>query len=101
MTESAASQIRVEVIVAHPDRYWSVPLLLPEGSTAGDALEQARLEALDGSIRVDPECLAIFGRAVKLQALLRDGDRLEALRPLLVDPMDRRRARARAPAPKR
>ena len=44
---------------------------------------------------LDMECLAIFGRAVKPGDTLRDGDRVEVLRPLLIDPMQARRRRAR------
>jgi putative ubiquitin-RnfH superfamily antitoxin RatB of RatAB toxin-antitoxin module len=44
----------------------------------------------------DEDCsrLAVYGRMVGLSAPLHDGDRLELLRPLEVDPKQRRRARA-------
>ena len=39
--------------------------------------------------------IGIFGRVVAPDALLKDGDRVEIYRPLLADPKDARRTRAR------
>ena len=87
--------IAVEVAYALPDRAWRVPLRLPAGATVADALAAADLPAKVPGLVVDEDCLAIFGRAVTPGDALRDGDRVEVLRPLLVDPMQARRRRAR------
>ena len=42
-----------------------------------------------GSVR-----LGIYGKAVRTDAVLRDGDRVEIYRPLRADPKDLRRTRA-------
>jgi putative ubiquitin-RnfH superfamily antitoxin RatB of RatAB toxin-antitoxin module len=39
---------------------------------------------------------AIFGQRVRAETLLADGDRVELLRPLVADPKEARRRRARA-----
>ena len=39
--------------------------------------------------------LGIFGKQVRPEQLLRDGDRVEILRPLAADPKEARRRRAR------
>ena len=80
--------IRVEVIRAWPRRHASVALQLAEGATVVDALEACGLpqEGIEG--------YAVFGERVGRDASLNDGDRLELLQPLLLDPKEARRRRA-------
>ena len=87
--------MRIEVVCARPGRAWRQPVELPEGSTVADALAAADLPAKVPGLEVGPDCLAIFGRTAGLEDVLRDGDRVEVLRPLLIDPMQARRRRAR------
>jgi len=85
--------MRVEVVraqgpsVAEIER---VTLELPDGTSAGDALRASGLDfpALAG--------LAVYGERVTPAHLLRDGDRLELLRALRLDPKQARRRRAQA-----
>jgi putative ubiquitin-RnfH superfamily antitoxin RatB of RatAB toxin-antitoxin module len=88
----ATSQIHVEVIYALPDRYWSIKLDLPENSLVGAAVQAAKAQWPD--VPVDEQRLAVFSRPVNLDSVLRDGDRLEILRPLIADPKQARRERA-------
>lgn len=88
-TESAAT-IRVEVIRAWPRRHEAVELELPAGATVAQAASGCGL-SLDGIAGY-----AVFGERVTEDAGLRDGDRLELLQPLLADPKETRRRRARA-----
>jgi putative ubiquitin-RnfH superfamily antitoxin RatB of RatAB toxin-antitoxin module len=103
MTESGpagetarAAGIAVQVIRAFPDRVEALSLQLPPGTTAGAALEAARAAGWVVEA-AGPGDLTVYGKPIPPDAPLRDGDRLELLRPLLVDPMDRRRARAKPP----
>ena len=86
------ARIRVEVIYAVPERYWSVKLELPTDSRVADALQAARPELPDNAL--DENRLAVFSRPVTLDSVLKDGDRLELLRPLIADPKQERRKRA-------
>lgn len=86
--------IRVEVIRAWPRRFDSVSLDLAEGATLHDALVASGF-ALDGITG-----FAVFGERQRPGYLLRDGDRVELLRPLQADPKDARRRRASNPSPK-
>lgn len=63
-------------------------LSLPAGSRVSDALKAAGYELL-------PEGwgLAIWGKRVPAALPLKDGDRVELLRPLTADPMEARRRR--------
>ncbi|HLT45140.1 MAG TPA: RnfH family protein [Luteimonas sp.] len=80
--------IRVEVVRAWPRRHEARRLELPAGATVATALENCGL-ALDGI-----SGYAIFGERVGTGAPLRDGDRLELLAPLRIDPKEARRRRA-------
>jgi putative ubiquitin-RnfH superfamily antitoxin RatB of RatAB toxin-antitoxin module len=89
--------LRVQVVHALPERYWSVPLDLPAGATVAQALIEARLDELCPGLEVDLDFLAVFSRPVTPETLLNDGDRIEILRPLLNDPKQQRRERAIKP----
>jgi putative ubiquitin-RnfH superfamily antitoxin RatB of RatAB toxin-antitoxin module len=81
--------MRVEVVNALADRQVVVPLQLPEGATAGQAVAMSGLPA--ARLR-----FGIGGREVRPDQVLRDGDRVELLRPLALDPGEARRLRARS-----
>lgn len=91
---AVAGQIAVEVVYARPGRAWRITLDLPAAATVAEALAAADLPARIPGLVVDPACLAIHGRTVGIEETLRDGDRVEVLRPLLIDPMQARRRRA-------
>ena len=63
-------------------------LTLPLGATVRDALRAVGWPATDEAL------VGIFGEAVTLDWLLKDGDQVESHRPLLLDPKAQRRARA-------
>jgi putative ubiquitin-RnfH superfamily antitoxin RatB of RatAB toxin-antitoxin module len=91
-------RIWVTVACAEPDRQTVLPLELAAGATAGEALELAGIFARHP--RLDPAAcgIGICGREVPRRQVLRDGDRVEVLRPLGEDPRTRRRRLARAGA---
>ena len=88
--------IRVEVVLALPERQWLRMLSLPAGATVWQAVEASDLAAEAGGV-LDRERLGVFGRRVANDTVLRDGDRVELYRPLLIEPMAARRRRAAQP----
>lgn len=86
--------IRVEVVYARPDRAWRVPLDLAPGATALQAYEASGLRAKIAELAEYEPDLGVFAHPVPPDRLLRDGDRVEVYRPLLIDPKDARRKRA-------
>lgn len=82
--------MRVEVIRAWPHRFDTVMVELPAGARVVDAVRAS-------GFADDPEITgyAIHGVGVQIEAELRDGDRVELLRPLTLDPKEARRRRAR------
>jgi putative ubiquitin-RnfH superfamily antitoxin RatB of RatAB toxin-antitoxin module len=80
--------VRVEVVHALADRQVVIPLRLPENTTARQAVAMSGLAA--AGLRI-----GIAGKVVEPARVLREGDRVELLRPLAADPKDARRLRAR------
>jgi putative ubiquitin-RnfH superfamily antitoxin RatB of RatAB toxin-antitoxin module len=81
--------VKVEVVRAWPRRFDTVQLELGEGSTVAEAV-------LASGFQDDAQIAgyAVFGVKAAADTVLRDGDRLELLRPLQIDPKDARRRRA-------
>jgi hypothetical protein len=91
---TSEARIRVSVVYALPDRYWSVPLELPTGADVAQALAAAGMDEKVPGLDFDAARLAIFSRPATLATRLHDGDRVELLRALAVDPKQSRRQRA-------
>jgi putative ubiquitin-RnfH superfamily antitoxin RatB of RatAB toxin-antitoxin module len=88
------AKLRVEVVYALPEGQAVIPLQLAEGSSAGAAVAASGLAKRHGLAETS-WILGIGGRRVAPDQVLRDGDRVEILRPLAVDPKEARRKRAR------
>jgi hypothetical protein len=84
--------IEVELIRAWPRRFEAMRVSLPPGACVADALAAAGW-AQDA----ETVAYAVFGHRATLGTTLRDGDRVELLRPLVADPKDARRRRAASP----
>jgi uncharacterized protein len=86
--------LRIEVVYAvAPHDVRSSELTLPSGATVADALRASRLLQGLSAEAADALQAGIWGRAAALDARLRDGDRVELTRGLLVDPKEARRQR--------
>ena len=80
--------MKVQLVRAWPRRHESVDLELPESARVEEAVAAAGWQD-------DPEIVAfaVFGQRVDARTVLKDGDRLELLRPLEADPKQARRQR--------
>ncbi|MCE7031307.1 RnfH family protein [Lysobacter sp. GX 14042] len=80
--------MRVELARAWPRRHELRAVELPEGATVADALRAAGWSTgVEGAV-------AVFGVVADAATVLHEGDRVELLRPLVVDPREARRRRA-------
>lgn len=95
MEAGKAGSALVTVIVAGEGRVTRHRVAVGPGTTVVEAVE--RSGALAEHPGLDPAALgyAIFGRVVRCDHAVEEGDRIEVLRPLLHDPKARRRALAR------
>ena len=86
--------MRVEVVYALADVQDIVKIELPEGAVARQAIAASGLLERYG-LAASKLQLGVFGKRISIESLLREGDRVEILRPLAADPNEARRQRAR------
>jgi putative ubiquitin-RnfH superfamily antitoxin RatB of RatAB toxin-antitoxin module len=93
--KTAGATVAVSVVWATPAVQDVVPLTLPTGATVGEALARSGLVE---RYRIDLAAmrLAVRGRLVREYTVLAEGDRVDICRPLIADPKEARRARAKA-----
>lgn len=91
--EPATREIPIEVACATPRLQRVVALAVPAGSTLAEAI------AASGVLAEFPEIgryeVGVFGRLRQPDEPVQAGDRVEILRPLIADPKQARRQRAR------
>jgi len=81
--------IRVQVVYGSALEQHACSVEVPEGTTVGEAIALS-----DNAVRLSADCtVARYGRPVALDAVLRDLDRIEIVRPLRADPKEARRRR--------
>lgn len=89
------SSITVEVAYARPDRQEILRLAVRAGTTAIQAVHKSGIVEIFPEIEPGKNRLGVFGKLVKDDTELREGDRVEIYRPLKADPKEVRRQRAR------
>jgi len=94
-TERETALIRIEVAYARPDMQTILAIAVAPGTTVAEAIEQSAIRDEFPEIPEIPEAVGIFSRKVPLEHVLRDGDRIEIYRPLIADPKEARRKRAK------
>ena len=87
--------ITVEVVYALPHVQTRIELMVRPETTVRQAIEQSGMSQRYPEINMTAGKVGIFGKLVGLDDVLREGDRLEIYRPLIADPKQRRRRRAR------
>ena len=91
----AEATIRVDVVYALPERAWRVALRLPAGSAVKDAVRASGLRERLPELASSPLDCGIFSHPCAPDRVLEDGDRVKLYRPLLCDPKEIRRKRAK------
>ncbi len=92
--EAQLALIDVEVAYAKPEEQVIIRLRVPVGSTIAQAIEQSNILTRFSEIDWATIKVGIFSQVCKLDAVLKQNDRVEIYRPLLCDPMQARRDRA-------
>lgn len=90
-----SDEIDVEVVYATPEKQRLIALRVPAGTTAIEAIEQSNIGDEFPDMVVDEKALGVFSRKVSPDYELQPGDRVEIYRPLIADPKEIRRQRAR------
>ena len=89
--------IRVEVAYALPHKQKLISLQVPVGTTLFEAARESGIGEHFEGLDLERAPMGVFGlaEANPKQRVLKDGERVEIYRPLIVDPKETRKARAR------
>jgi hypothetical protein len=87
--------IAVEVVYPLPKEQHVIHLEVPENSTVEDAIRASGVQEKYPEIDLASNKLGIYGKVASLDAVLHHGDRVEIYRPLIADPKEIRKQRAR------
>ncbi|MEA3197237.1 MAG: uncharacterized protein QOF32_1289 [Gammaproteobacteria bacterium] len=91
----SVAPIRIEIVYAGPQRVIAKTVQLPHGSCVEDALRCAAADPDFTGVDLANAPFGIFGKVVRKEHALQEGDRIEIYRPLAADPKAARRARAK------
>ena len=86
--------LEIEIVYGLANRQVLKSMTVAEGTTVREAALKSGLEVEFPELDLQQVPLGIFGKAVKDETVLRDSDRIEVYRPLLIDPKEARRKRA-------
>lgn len=90
------NEIQVEVAYALPQQQVIMPVKLAVDATVEEAIKRSGILEKFPEIELAEFKVGIFSKLTKLEAVLRDKDRVEIYRPLIADPKEVRRQRAEA-----
>lgn len=88
------NEITVEVAYALPEEQLIVPIKVEAGTTAEQAIYASGIIKKFPDIDLSVNKVGIFGKAIRLDTVLRHLDRVEIYRPLIADPKEVRKQRA-------
>ncbi|WKJ89549.1 RnfH family protein [Methylomonas montana] len=85
--------MNVGVCYAQADRQIWLRLEVPEGSTIAEAIELSGVLKQYPEIDLETQKVGVFGKLAKLDAVVKEGDRVEIYRKITADPaqVERRR----------
>jgi putative ubiquitin-RnfH superfamily antitoxin RatB of RatAB toxin-antitoxin module len=86
--------MKVSVVYAAVADRHVLSVELADGATVEEAVMASGLLALVPELQLESMRVGIWNRNAKLDTAVRDGDRVEVYRPLVIDPKEARRIRA-------
>ncbi|WP_284193298.1 RnfH family protein [Vibrio zhanjiangensis] len=89
-----SEMIHVEVVYALPHEQRVYTLVVNQSMTVEEIIRQSGVLERYPEVDLSVNKVGVFSRNVKLDATVRDKDRIEIYRPLLADPKEIRRKRA-------
>ena len=88
------NDILIEIIYPTPKEQNILSLKVSNNCNVEQAIKQSDILELYPEIDLTINKLGIFGKVCKLSDVLREGDRIEIYRPLIIDPKEARKNRA-------
>ena len=87
-------EILVEIAYALPEEQVIISVKVPSKSDVKQAIEKSGIQKKFPSIDLSKNKVGIFGKKTTLDHVLKNRDRIEIYRPLILDPKEMRRKRA-------
>jgi len=87
--------VKIEIVYATPGKQLLLEAKVLDGSTVKQAIEQSGILQHFPEIDLAHNKVGVFSKRVELDTVVHEGDRIEIYRPLLIDPKEARRARAK------
>ena len=87
-------KMNIEVVYGYTDRQALLSVEVDASATVEEAIKASGILDHFEDIDLSVNKVGIFGKITKLNAALKEGDRIEIYRPLLADPKEVRRRRA-------
>jgi uncharacterized protein len=84
----------VTVVCAGSERRLVLQVEVEAGVTVEEAIIASGVLSLEPGLHLKELSVGVWNRAARLEQRVREGDRIEIYRPLLVDPKEARRLRA-------
>lgn len=90
-----AQQISITVAYATPDQQVELPVQLDAHCNISLAIKKSGILQQFPEIPFPDIEVGVWGKRLPLDGLIREGDRVEIYRPLIIDPKEARRQRTR------
>lgn len=87
--------MRIEIVFAATTELWRQSLEVPESATVGEALAASDFASVFPEYANPMPVLGVYGERCAPERVLTPDDRIEIYRPLVFDPLESRRRRAR------
>ena len=88
------NKIQIEVAYATPQKQLILTCEIEPGTPPRDALQRSKIDQHFPEIDIESCDIGVFGKAIRADYELVEGDRIEIYRPLIADPKEVRRQRA-------
>lgn len=95
MSSSANAKLLIELIYALPHEQEILTIEVDESISVEQAIIQSKILQRYPEIDLTINKVGIFSKACKLTDKIHSGDRIEIYRPLIADPKEARKARAK------
>lgn len=83
--------MNIGVCYAEADRQLWMRMEIPDGSSVKEAIERSGILKRFPEIDLETQKVGIYGKLVRLDAPIKEGDRIEIYRPITADPKTVRR----------
>ena len=87
-------ELQVEVAYALPEQQVILTVSVPAGTNVEETIKRSGILERFPEIDLSQNKVGVFSKLTKLDALIRNKDRVEIYRPLIADPKEVRRKRA-------